>query len=309
MLLASTAFRGRGLSADRKIADDDGPIFDVGLRSFTSVRVCRARQKASPFFLQCMSPEVCRFSAAGMTVSRCAEAAGGRKAPRHEVAGSSAPSSNNDYGDCTSPPLSMVGTTAVRDDMHACMQTGLRYSSRQVLSLRYGSGRWGSPHHQGARPQIISLCLIMRCTPNSALVDRVDFATSQSLSSRSVTGLSAPNVNDANGIVLANPVFQAIGKQRALRAIKSLNKSLHPNPPANRARIITRESDEAARFYTTRVIRVGSGLSAFGSGQTRTDANDPQETSQPRWSPPRLRATPRSRSAIVRFPDPRSTGG
>jgi len=35
------------------------------------------------------------------------------------------------------------------------------------------------------------MCLIMRCTPNSALVDRVDFATSQSLSSRSVTGLSA----------------------------------------------------------------------------------------------------------------------
>jgi hypothetical protein len=31
----------------------------------------------------------------------------------------------------------------------------------------------------------------MRCTPNSALVDRVDFAASLSLSSRSVTGLSA----------------------------------------------------------------------------------------------------------------------
>jgi hypothetical protein len=71
------------------------------------------------------------------------------------------------------------------------------------------------------------------------------------------------NVNDANGIVLANPVSQAFGKQRALRPINSLNKSLHPNPPANRARIITRESDEAARFYTTRVIHVGSGLSAF----------------------------------------------
>ena len=70
-------------------------------------------------------------------------------------------------------------------------QTGLRYSSRQFLSLRYGWGRCGSPHHQGAGPQIISMCLIMRCTPNSALVDRVDFATSQSLSSRSVTDLSA----------------------------------------------------------------------------------------------------------------------
>src|SRR5207249_7844684 len=29
----------------------------------------------------------------------------------------------------------------------------------------------------GTGPQIISMCLIMRCTPNSALVDRVDFAT------------------------------------------------------------------------------------------------------------------------------------
>ena len=71
-------------------------------------------------------------------------------------------------------------------------QTGLRYSSRQFLSLRYGWGRCGSPHHQGAGPQIISMCLIMRrCTPNSALVDRVDVATPLSLSSRSVTGLSA----------------------------------------------------------------------------------------------------------------------
>src|SRR5207244_9925173 len=35
------------------------------------------------------------------------------------------------------------------------------------------------------------MCLIMRCTPNSALVDRVDVATPLSLSSRSVTSLSA----------------------------------------------------------------------------------------------------------------------
>src|SRR6266545_199745 len=39
---------------------------------------------------------------------------------------------------------------------------------------------------RGAGPQIISMCLIMRCTPNSALVDRVDFATPLSLSSRSL---------------------------------------------------------------------------------------------------------------------------
>ena len=62
---------------------------------------------------------------------------------------------------------------------------------KAILSLRYGWGRCGSPHHQGAGPQIISMCLIMRCTPNSALVDRVDVATPLSLSSRSVTSLSA----------------------------------------------------------------------------------------------------------------------
>ena len=48
---------------------------------------------------------------------------------------------------------------------------------KAILSLRYGWRRCGSPYHQGAGAQIISMCLIMRCTPNSALVDRVDFAT------------------------------------------------------------------------------------------------------------------------------------
>jgi hypothetical protein len=38
------------------------------------------------------------------------------------------------------------------------------------------------------------------------------------------------DVNHPNGIVLANPVFQAFWKQRALPAIRPLNKSLHPIP-------------------------------------------------------------------------------
>jgi hypothetical protein len=41
--------------------------------------------------LRCMSPHLCRFSAAGMQACPRVEAAGGRKAPRHEVAGSWAP--------------------------------------------------------------------------------------------------------------------------------------------------------------------------------------------------------------------------
>ena len=58
-----------------------------------------------------------------------------------------------------------------------------------VIALWVGS-MWLAAS-SGAGPQIISMCLIMRCTPNSALVDRVDVATPLSLSSRSVTSLSA----------------------------------------------------------------------------------------------------------------------
>jgi hypothetical protein len=48
------------------------------------------------------------------------------------------------------------------------------------------------------------------------------------------------NVDDANWIVLADPVFHAFGKQRALRTIRTLNEALHPSPPQ-----IVRESYRA----------------------------------------------------------------
>ena len=38
------------------------------------------------------------------------------------------------------------------------------------------------------------------------------------------------DVNHPNRIVLADPVFQAFRKQRALNAIRALYKSLHPIP-------------------------------------------------------------------------------
>jgi len=41
------------------------------------------------------------------------------------------------------------------------------------------------------------------------------------------------DVNHLNGIVLINPVFQTLGKQRALPAIRALNKALHPIPRSN----------------------------------------------------------------------------
>src|ERR1700704_4874495 len=48
---------------------------------------------------------------------------------------------------------------------------------KAIFVIALGVGRCGSPHHQGTGPQTILMCLIRRCTPNSALVDRVDFAT------------------------------------------------------------------------------------------------------------------------------------
>jgi len=39
------------------------------------------------------------------------------------------------------------------------------------------------------------------------------------------------DVDHPNGIFLANPVFQALGKQRALPPIRPLNEASHPIPP------------------------------------------------------------------------------
>jgi hypothetical protein len=38
------------------------------------------------------------------------------------------------------------------------------------------------------------------------------------------------DVNHPNGIILANPVFQAFGKQRALPPVRPLNETPHPIP-------------------------------------------------------------------------------
>ncbi len=62
------------------------------------------------------------------------------------------------------------------------------------------------------------------------------------------------DVDDTNWIVLADPVFHAFRKQSALPTIRTLNKTLHPIP---RAGIISRESRQAQRFHTARVIRDG----------------------------------------------------
>jgi len=42
------------------------------------------------------------------------------------------------------------------------------------------------------------------------------------------------DVNHPNRIVLTDPVFQALRKQRVLTAIRALNKALHPIPRKSR---------------------------------------------------------------------------
>src|SRR5262245_30560247 len=67
------------------------------------------------------------------------------------------------------------------------------------------------------------------------------------------------DIDHLDRIILVDPVFQTLGKQRALFAIRALNEALHlilqqPNQ-------LLRESHEARRFHTTWVI---SGRYASG---------------------------------------------
>ena len=63
------------------------------------------------------------------------------------------------------------------------------------------------------------------------------------------------DIDHANRIVLADPVFQAFRKQRRLDPGQSPQRSASSDPPANRTRILSRESKQAMRFYTGWVIR------------------------------------------------------
>src|ERR1700730_352933 len=60
------------------------------------------------------------------------------------------------------------------------------------------------------------------------------------------------NVDHPNRVVLANPIFQALRKQRNLLAIHALNEAAHPDPSANRAGIIPPESHRPCVFTQPR---------------------------------------------------------
>ena len=65
------------------------------------------------------------------------------------------------------------------------------------------------------------------------------------------------DIDHANGIVLADPVFQAFRKTAWSDRDRPPQRSASSDPPANRTRILSRESKQAMRFYTGWVIRVG----------------------------------------------------
>jgi hypothetical protein len=78
------------------------------------------------------------------------------------------------------------------------------------------------------------------------------------------------DINHANRIILANPIFQAFRKQCALPAIHPLNKALHPIPPQ-----IVQESSRKnhidPRVFTHGVIPGSSHIQALGISSPRNN--------------------------------------
>ena len=67
------------------------------------------------------------------------------------------------------------------------------------------------------------------------------------------------DVDDANWIVLADPVFHAFRKQRALPTIRTINEALHPSPPQ-----IVRESYRANHIKRSVFTQPGSEADISG---------------------------------------------
>src|SRR6266480_6629886 len=93
------------------------------------------------------------------------------------------------------------------------------------------------------------------------------------------------NVDHTNRIVLADPVFHAFRKQRALPTIDAFDEALHPIP-LNRAGIVTRESPQAACFYTWG----NSGIEPYSGSGNQLSRNrqgpphGPCNHGEPQWS-------------------------
>ena len=79
------------------------------------------------------------------------------------------------------------------------------------------------------------------------------------------------DIDRANRIVLADPVFQAFRKQRGLTAIDPLNEAPHPILPQIARESYRRESRQAMRFYTGWVINGNGALALMSASPSTSD--------------------------------------
>ena len=148
------------------------------------------------------------------------------------------------FGDCardrepSSVSVVAASSRACRASTSCCIRTRLKM-------------RMPSPAKRRRRPKRVRRrridCGDFRLDPAEPKLGQIEFVNE--------------HINDANRIVLTDPIFQCFRKQRALTAILP-QRSASSGPPAYRVRILARESNPATRFYTARVVRAVLGMSA-----------------------------------------------
>ena len=79
------------------------------------------------------------------------------------------------------------------------------------------------------------------------------------------------DVDDANWIVLADPVFHAFRKQRALPTIRTFNEALHPSPPKSCGNHIARITSSAAFSHSQGQTEKAWGAAGRSALLSRTD--------------------------------------
>ena len=144
--------------------------------------------------------------------------------------------------------------------------------------LVIGNQPTGEPHHLNVAPGL-ALKPAARLNPVEIAVN-VELQQHRRMVRRPAGGLGInpaepklgkiepldKDVDHANRIILANPIFQAFRKQRALPAIRALNKALHPIPPQIRRNHTPRITSTSAFLHSQgheRRIRTIRNISAF----------------------------------------------
>jgi hypothetical protein len=93
------------------------------------------------------------------------------------------------------------------------------------------------------------------------------------------------DVDETDWIVLADPVFHAFRKQRALPTIRTFNEALHPRPPQI-ARQSYRENHATRLVFTHGVIPGSSHTQALGISSPRIEAHlmGPGNDGETQWN-------------------------